>query len=65
MKFLICLLLLTSISLELTHHSCSYRTGKYPNLIKKPLKKIPINDLPSDFFWGNVSGTNYLTLVRN
>lgn len=32
---------------------------------KTPLKSLLKEELPSEWFWGNVSGVNYLTLVRN
>ena len=34
-------------------------------IIKNPLPKIPLKDIPSYFWWGNVNGTNYLTVQRN
>ena len=33
--------------------------------ISEPLELKDINDLPGSLFWGNVSGTNYLTVSRN
>ncbi len=46
-----------------------YRTHKpYHNfkpLVKNPLPQIPLNDLPTKFWWGNVNGVNYLTYQRN
>ena len=33
--------------------------------ISSPLTQQPLADLPSSLFWGNVSGTNYLTVSRN
>jgi cathepsin X len=35
-----------------------------PN-VREPLPLTPKTDLPSNYFWGNVSGTNYLTFQRN
>jgi hypothetical protein len=31
--------------------------------VTKPL--TPVDDLPSEWLWNNVNGTNYLTNVRN
>lgn len=35
-----------------------------PN-VKTVLETTPIADLPTNFFWGNVNGTNFLTFQRN
>ena len=46
-----------------------YRTHKHnPNFtphVKEPLPITPIEDLPSNYFWGNVNGKNFLTYQRN
>ncbi len=34
-----------------------------PYVIKEPLQ--PVQDLPQNFFWGDVNGKNFLTLARN
>jgi len=34
-------------------------------VVKKPLKLIPKNDLPEQWLWNDVNGTNYLTMMRN
>ena len=31
----------------------------------EPLLLKPLEELPSSLFWGNVNGTNYLTVSRN
>ena len=33
--------------------------------VLKPLTKIPSSEIPRSFWWGNVNGTNYLTVQRN
>ena len=35
-----------------------------PN-VKTELPQIPESDLPTNFWWGNVNGVNYLTYQRN
>lgn len=44
---------------------CDYPPSDFTQVIKQPLKEIPMNALPANFTWQNVNGTNYLTLVRN
>jgi cathepsin X len=39
--------------------------SSFEPLVLTNLPKIPMEDLPSYFWWGNVSGTNYLTVQRN
>ena len=35
-------------------------------MIKTPIpQNIPVADLPTNFWWGNVNGTDYLTFQRN
>lgn len=36
-----------------------------PSLIKTPLQTMKIEDLPTDFWWGDVNGVNYLTVGKN
>ena len=46
-----------------------YRTHiPYPDykpVVKTVLPKLDTADLPTDFWWGNVKGVNYLTYQRN
>ena len=37
----------------------------YKPHVLKPLPKLPLKDIPDYFWWGNVNGTNYLTVQRN
>lgn len=34
-------------------------------LVKEPLTMLPEADIPTNFWWGNVNGVNYLTYQRN
>ena len=43
---------------------CSIRSeNRPPPVVKTPL--APVDDLPAQWEWNNVNGTNYLTNVRN
>jgi len=57
-----CLLLLgTAFSQE----ACGVPTYDTPSVVLNPLKLIPKSDLPTQWSWGDVNGTNFLTLMRN
>ena len=47
----------------------AYRTHRPSTTFKPkvitPLTNIPKEDLPNNFWWGNVRGVNYLTVQRN
>ena len=34
-------------------------------VVHKPMERIPMASLPENLFWGNRSGINYLTVLRN
>ena len=34
-------------------------------MIKTQIPKLSFEELPKNFWWGNVNGTNYLTLQKN
>lgn len=59
------LFLLSTISFA--HEYSEYIPDEEPLLLKvrSPLKQIPYRDLPQNFTWGNVNGTDYLTIGRN
>jgi cathepsin X len=59
--------LLASLLAAVNAKSGCYMKSKTPVPLKvlNPLPKTPIEDLPASLFWGNVTGTNYLTLARN
>jgi len=44
---------------------CAIPTKNKTSLITSPLSTIPMDSLPDNYIWSNVSGTNYLTLGRN
>ena len=64
--FVIFLLGLTfSLSEGQRRAPCYVRQSNPPSNIKTQLPIPDLKDLPTDFFWGNVSGVNYLTVGRN
>ena len=44
---------------------CLKRHPNPPSNIKTKLNHINTNELPENFFWGDVNGTNYLTVGKN
>lgn len=47
----------------------AYRTHKHnkdfkPHVISE-IPKLALTDIPSNFWWGNLNGVNYLTIQRN
>lgn len=64
---ILCLLLIVALSADLD--ISAYRkhipsTTFTPNVLTE-LPQISIKDLPTNYWWGNVGGTNYLTVQRN
>ena len=66
MKNHICFLiiLVTISSFEITQTTTEESENSLPH-VNTPLKTIPSADLPKNFWWGNVNGTNFLTVQRN
>ena len=44
---------------------CIAACTKFSPQVIKPLPQFAMSDLPANFWWGNVNGTNYLTVQRN
>ena len=61
--FLCLVLLATCLDID------AYRTHKHSTTFKprvlKSMRTLPINELPKSWWWGDVDGTNYLTIQRN
>lgn len=63
------LCLLSVLVLNLQHDISPYRKFRKSTTFKPyeltPLTPILIEDLPTNFWWGNVNNTNFLTVQRN
>jgi len=55
---IICILLVVSLARFIP-------ATDYKPKVLNPLPKLPLSDIPSTFWWGNVNGTNYMTVQRN
>ena len=40
-------------------------TEEFVSLVKTKIPSLAYDELPKNYWWGNVNGTNYLTLQRN
>ena len=62
---ILCLLILAALAVDLD--ISAYRTHKPSTTFKpKVLTQLPqLQDVPKNFWWGNVNNTNYLTVQRN
>jgi cathepsin X len=39
--------------------------NNFKPVVKTELPKVPISEVPTNFWWGNVKGVNFLTYQRN
>jgi cathepsin X len=64
---ILCLLLVVAFTadLDISAYRKHIASTTFKPKVLTELPNIPANDLPSYFWWGNVSGTNYLTIQRN
>ena len=62
---------LVIFALAVTMVAAGYKYNSSPKLRKEKIsgkrahEKLVVADMPSDFFWGDVNGTNFLTESRN
>ena len=61
---LLCLLVFATALDISTYRKHKPSTTFTPKVLTE-LKQIPLKDLPTNYWWGNVDGTNYLTVQRN
>lgn len=61
----ISILLLTVLALDISQYRKHRPSTTFKPHVVSELKQIPLQELPSSFWWGNVSNTNYLTIQRN
>ena len=62
---ILCVLLLVACTLDIEAYRKHKPSTTFKPRVLKPLEITPMADLPKSFWWGNVDGTNYLTLQRN
>jgi len=62
---ILCVLILVACSLDIEAYRRHKPSTTFKPRVLKLLEVTPMADLPKNFWWGNVDGTNYLTLQRN
>lgn len=62
---LILLSLFLSLSLQKEHQPCRKNSGLKPSVIKSEPPRLPAEQLPTNWLWSDVNGTNFLTVARN
>jgi hypothetical protein len=63
---LICILIaLVACAVDISMYRNHIAARNFTPLVKNPLIDIPLQDLPKNYWWGNVNNTNYLTFQRN
>lgn len=62
---LFALVLCTFAMLDISMYKTHIHNHNFKPLIKTELPNIPISQLPTNHWWGNVNGVNYLTYQRN
>jgi cathepsin X len=59
------LVLCTFAALDLSAYRTHITNHNFKPHIINEIPKISMADLPTNFWWGNVSGINYLTIQKN
>ena len=62
---IIALLIVAGLCFDVSMYRNHIHNPTFKPKVKEPLPITPMADLPANFFWGNVNGTNYLTYQRN
>lgn len=62
---LLALVLCTSALLDVSAYRKHIHNENFKPHVTSELPKIPLTDLPTSYWWGNVNGVNYLTYQRN
>ena len=62
---IIAILFVATLCFDISMYRTHIHNNNFKPVVKQPLKITPMADLPHDFFWGNVNGTNYMTYQRN
>lgn len=59
------LLLVAGCCFDISMYRTHIHNNNFKPHVKEPLEVTPMADLPKNYFWGNVNGTNFLTYQRN
>jgi len=62
---ILCLLVLLCVSMDISMYRKHKPSTTFKPRVLKPIPEISTADLPKNYWWGNVDGTNYLTVQRN
>ncbi len=62
---ILCLLVILAISMDVSMYRMHKPSTTFKPRVLTELKQIPMAELPKNYWWGNVDGTNYLTVQRN
>lgn len=62
---LLCLIFALEAANVTKKFGCYKRSLNTTSLIKNPLPQLDPSEFPTNFWWGNVSGVNFLTIQRN
>lgn len=62
---ILCLLAILVISMDVSMYRKHKPSTTFKPRVLTELKKIPQAELPKNYWWGNVDGTNFLTVQRN
>jgi cathepsin X len=57
--------ILSLLVLTLAHTPCHIPAKNPSELITTPLPQLSISDLPDQWLWADINGTNFLTIGRN
>lgn len=52
-------------ALDMSHYRRHIHNPNFKPKVETPISTKPIEDLPSNFWWGDVNGINFLTIQRN
>jgi cathepsin X len=61
-----CAILLVAFAMvDIEQYRAHIHNHNFKPVVKTELPKIPVADIPTNYFWGNVNGKNFLTYQRN
>jgi cathepsin X len=62
---LLALVLCTLAMVDISMYKAHIHNNNFKPVITSELPKVPAAQVPTNFWWGNVNGVNYLTYQRN
>ena len=63
--FILAIVLCTYAMLDISMYKNHIHNYDFKPVVKSELPKIPDGNIPTNFWWGNINGVNYLTYQRN